>query len=60
MAFIKKESKVGKKVTLTREIRCCAGYFEKGTEVTITGKGEHGYDIVDDQGNHVYECGWDL
>ena len=38
----------------------CAGTFTRGTKVRIIGIGERGYDIADNEGHKMYECGWDL
>ena len=60
MAFIKNWSpKIGERVITTRKLSNCAGYMERGTEVTITDIGDRGYDLVDDEGNRIIECGWD-
>lgn len=60
MAFVKNWSpKVGERVITTKKLESCAGYFEIGSEVTITGISERGYDIKDDEGNRMIECGWD-
>ena len=62
MAFIEKSSIIsnGTVVVLKRDHSSMTGTFKAGTKVTITGYGDHGYDIVDDEGNHMYECGYDL
>lgn len=59
MAYVKNWSpQIGERVKTTRKISSFGGYFEKGSIVTIIGKGEHGYDIQDDEGNRIVECGW--
>ena len=50
--------KVGDKCTTIKEIKCFAGMFTVGTPVTVTGIGDRGYDLVDDFGNRIIECGW--
>ena len=62
MAFIpaKNGYDIGETVILKNEHKSCAGTFEAGTEVKVTGKGPRGYDIVDEYGNRMIECGWDL
>lgn len=60
MAYIKNESKIGKTIVLQNEHKSCAGTFEKGTEVKIIGQSERGYDIEDEYGNRMIECGWNL
>ena len=60
MAFIKSSPKyvIGEKVVTTQIHENIYGYFEVGTEVTIIGFGIGGYDIKDDEGNVITECGW--
>ena len=61
MANIKKTGKnVGDTIILKNEHKSLVGTFEKGTEVKILSKGPRGYDIIDEFGNKMYECGWDL
>lgn len=62
MAFIPTTNghKVGDTVILKREHSSLAGTFEKGTEVKVIGKSERGYDIADEYGNRMTECGWNL
>ena len=48
---------IGDRVVLTRDMRVLAGVFERGTEMTVTGRGDRGYDFVDDQGNCLLETG---
>ena len=52
------EIKIGDKCVTTKELECFAGRFTVGTVVTITGIGDRGYDLVDDSGNAMIECGW--
>ena len=60
MGFIKNWfPKVGERVITTRNLNNFAGYMEKGSEVTVIGIGERGYDIEDDEENQILECGWD-
>lgn len=60
MAYIKykKQYEVGDRVKTTLIHESLGGYFEVGTEVTIIGISERGYDIKDDEGNCVMEIGW--
>jgi len=60
MAYVKtNESKVGKQVVLTEKKKSLAGYFEKGSVVTITGvDDQRGYSFTDSEGNQVIEAGW--
>ena len=37
-----------------------SGYFEVGTEVTIIGIGDRGYDIEDKDGHKIIEIGWKI
>lgn len=62
MAFIpaNKGPKVGDNIVLKHEHTSCAGTFEVGTNVQIIGYGPRGYDIRDEFGNTMIECGWDL
>ena len=52
------EIKVGDKCITIKEIECLAGMFTVGTPVTVTGIGDRGYDLVNDFGNVITECGW--
>lgn len=52
------EIKVGDKCIAIKEIECLAGMFTVGTPVTVTDIGDRGYDLVDDFGNVITECGW--
>lgn len=60
MAWIERKSnyEVGDKTATTRIIGNFSGYFEVGTEVTIVGISERGYDIQDNEGHKIIECGW--
>ena len=59
MASIKKwQPKVGDKVITTKKFGGFGGYFEPGSVVTIIDQGPRGYDISDESGNRVTECGW--
>lgn len=62
MRYIKVKSgpHVGDVVTLKHDHSSMAATFEKGTEVQIIGFGVHGYDICDQYGNTMTQCGWDL
>lgn len=56
MAFIPK-TLIGKRVILLLDVEVLSGTFEKGTEMTITGCTERGYDLIDDEGNKLLETG---
>lgn len=59
--FVKNKSKeVGDWVITTRNHKSLAGTMIVGTKVKIIGVGERGYDIEDEEGNKVIECGWEL
>ena len=62
MAFIRthKEPEIGDRVKTTKMHKLEYGYFEVGTEVTVVGISERGYDIVDDEGNRMQEIGWTI
>ena len=62
MAYIKHKNgyDIGEKTKTTVIHDSCAGYFEIGTEVTVIGVSERGYDIQDDEGNRVEEIGWTI
>ena len=49
---------VGQKVITTKKFESCGGYFEVGSLVMIIGVGPRGYDIADDAGNKILECGF--
>ena len=60
MAYVKNNKvEVGDWVETTRKVDSCAGYFEKGTKVKITGITYRGYDLEDEYGNRVIETGFD-
>ena len=59
MAYIKRNNfGVGDMVRTTEIHSSCAGYFEIGTIVKIIGISQRGYDIEDDDGNQMFECGF--
>ncbi len=62
MAFIKYSNlMIGDKIILDRKVDSLIGYFEKGTEVTITGIDPvRGYCIADSEGNTIGDCGWSI
>ena len=60
MAFIPVRDKVDTWVTLKNDHESFSGKFEAGTRVKVINKTERGYDIEDEEGNIMYECGWDL
>lgn len=53
-------TKIGDEIILKHSHSSCAGTFTRGTKVRIIDIGERGYDIADDEGHKMYECGWDL
>ncbi len=61
MAFVKEWTpKIGDKVKTTIKLEMFGGYLEKGSIVTIIGKSNRGYDIIDNEGNELIECGWNF
>lgn len=50
-------TKIGTRVRLTRDVDVLSGRFEQGTIMTVTGHGDRGLDLVDDQGNRLIETG---
>lgn len=60
MGYVKNnESMIGKKVLLTECKTSLAGYFEKGSIVTITDISDRGYTFSDSEGNRIIEAGFD-
>jgi hypothetical protein len=59
MTFIKDKT-IGDEIILKKSLGNCCETFKKGTRVKITGKSNKGYDIEDDQGNRIIECGFDI
>lgn len=63
--FVKKEFgaeyvfEIGDWVVTTKERRCLAHSFEKGTRVKIVDVSGMGYDLMDEYGNIIIETGWD-
>ena len=55
MAFIKKESVIGRRIILDSPVEVLCGTFEAGTEVNIIGYESRGYSIMDDDGNIATE-----
>ena len=51
---------LGRTIKLKKELRSCAGTFEKGSIVTVMGCGERGYEIEDAEGNRMIEVGFDI
>lgn len=49
---------VGDRAITKRDVSSMTGYIKKGTVVTITDISARGYDLVDDSGNEIIECGW--
>jgi hypothetical protein len=60
MAYIKNGLQVGDEVILTQSFSSCAGTFEKGTKVKITGSSVRGFDVVDEYGNTMGELGFSI
>lgn len=61
MGFIKHESlKIGDKVKLKTSHTSLTGTFEAGTIVTIIYIANHGYSVMDDEGNKMHEIGFDI
>ena len=62
MGFIKKDygKKIGDIIITTRELDSLYGTFEVGSKVKIIAISERGYDVEDDEGNQIIECGWNL
>jgi hypothetical protein len=53
--------KVGDRVVTTRDHTALVGTMQAGTEVIVTAIDDmRGYSIVDDEGNRLIECGWEL
>lgn len=50
--------KIGDKCITTKELENFAGKFTVGTVVKVTDIGDRGYNLVDDFGNEIIECGW--
>jgi hypothetical protein len=59
MAFVKPyKPNIGDKVVLTKSITALSGTMVAGAIVTIVDIDERGYDIVDEDGNQLVNCGW--
>ena len=54
----KAKFKVGDWVIARRKLKAEAGYFEKGTKVKVVGIGIHGYNLEDEYGNRLIDCGF--
>jgi hypothetical protein len=52
--------RVGDTVVNTRVISSFAGKFTKGTKLKVTGISERGYNVIDEDGHIIIECGWDF
>lgn len=52
--------RVGECVNLSRNISNFYREFQKGTPVQVVGISCRGYDIADEGGNRITECGWEL
>ena len=59
MAFIPNEKiiRVGDRIRITQPIKMWQGTFTVGHEFTVVGSGARGFDLRDDDGNKVGECG---
>ena len=56
---LKQEYDLNQWTKTTRLIECQNGYFEVGTKVKIVQVSDcYGYDIEDEYGNRINECGW--
>lgn len=62
MAFVAKSSIIpdGTRVVLKNDHESLTGILMAGTEVTVTGHDIYGYNIIDDEGHKMIDCGWDL
>lgn len=58
MAFVRNTLQVGDVAVTTRVVETFGGYFEPGTQVTITEISERGYGFTDENGNRAVETGW--
>ena len=56
--YIEHEDLLGKWVYTTKVHESLSGYFEIGTKVKVIDKSYRGYDIEDEFGNRMLECGW--
>lgn len=58
VAFIpSKTPRVGDRIRITRNIEMFHGTFTAGHEFVIIGDGWRGFDIRDDEGREIHECG---
>jgi len=58
MAFIRNGGfEVGQKVVLTKDVSVLSGTFQKGTIMTLSRRGERGWDLIDEEGNQLLETG---
>ena len=46
---------VGSRIRLLDNLHLAHFTYTKGHEFTIEAEGERGFDLVDDDGNHIYE-----
>jgi len=51
---------IGRRVTTTQDYVSSINCIKAGTEVTIIGVSERGYDIKDDDCNVIIEIGWSI
>lgn len=59
MAFVNNEEfKIGEWYHTTKILKSLAGYFEVGTKVKLVGESNRGYDLEDEEGNRIIECGF--
>lgn len=50
--------KIGEKVITTEKLSNLSGTLPKGSTVTVIGVDQRGYDLQDEDGNKILECGW--
>lgn len=55
--YIPNSIRVGDRVRLTQNVEVLSGIFTKGHELVVTGVSYRGYDMIDDEGNKLLECG---
>lgn len=61
MAYISNEKKICDWVFTTKRHESLNGIFTKGSKVKIVGIDPvRGYDIEDENGNKMYEIGWEI
>ena len=50
----------GDLVTNTKVISSFAGTFTRGSRLKVIGISSRGYDVADEEGHKILECGWDF